>query len=116
MTARYLLKGMQEQAIRNENFFFFVHQVLEKLLKAVLVSRSLPVPLVHDLGILLAKIPRDIEPPFGYEVNRLSEFAAARRYEESALVWDESEAGEAVIIVEQAIEWARGVMGQEKME
>ncbi len=57
--------------MRNENYFYLVQQVLEKLMKAVLVHQQLPVPLVHDLGILLAKIPRNIEPPFGYEVNRL---------------------------------------------
>jgi HEPN domain-containing protein len=92
----YLRKGLQEHAVRSENFFFFVQQTLEKLLKAVLISQQLPVPLVHDLGILIAKIPREIEPPFGYEINRLSEFAAIRRYEESSLIWNEEEADEAI--------------------
>jgi len=46
-TALYLRKGLQEHAVRSENFFFFVQQTLEKLLKAVLVSQQLPVPLVY---------------------------------------------------------------------
>lgn len=109
-TAKYLLKGLQEHAIRNENYFYLVQQVLEKLMKAVLVHQQLPVPLVHDLGILLAKIPKDIEPPFGYEVNRLSEFAALRRYEESSLFWGEEEALESAVLVEEAFSWARGII------
>lgn len=109
-TALYLRKGLKEHAIRSENFFFFVQQTLDKLLKAVLVSQQLPVPLVHDLGILIAKIPREIEPPFGYEINRLSEFAAVRRYEESSLIWNEEEADEAVELGNKAISWAKTII------
>jgi HEPN domain-containing protein len=109
-TALYLRKGLQQHAVRSENFFFFVQQTLEKLLKAVLVSQQLPVPLVHDLGILIAKIPREIEPPFGYEINRLSEFAAIRRYEESSLTWNEEEADEAIELGQKAVSWAKTII------
>ena len=68
-TARFLLEGWDR--IRTENFFFTVQQSLEKTIKAVLVSLELPVPLVHDLGILLAKVPASQEPPFGYEIGAL---------------------------------------------
>ncbi|MGZ3782743.1 MAG: HEPN domain-containing protein [Pseudobdellovibrionaceae bacterium] len=66
---------------RMENAFYMVQQSIEKGLKAVLVFRKIPVPLVHDLGILLAKLPSDLNPPFGYELNDLNQYASIRRYE-----------------------------------
>jgi len=109
-TAEYLLEGFASGRIRGENYFFTVQQSLEKTLKAVLVHRELPVPLVHDLGALLAKVPRDCEPPFGYEISALSEFAAVRRYEEGALEWGMDEAHEARDLGRQALAWANGVL------
>ena len=107
-TARFLLEGWDR--IRTENFFFTVQQSLEKTIKAVLVSLELPVPLVHDLGILLAKVPASQEPPFGYEIGALSEFAAVRRYEEGALVWSREEADETLALGQLALQWAEGVL------
>lgn len=105
-TAEYLFEGLKDGRIRGENFFFFIQQAIEKALKAVLVHRELPVPLVHDLGILLARIPAECEPSFGYEIGPLSEFAAVRRYEEGALEWGIDEAREALDLCRIALEWA----------
>lgn len=66
---------------RLENAFYMIQQAIEKSLKAVLVSKKIPVPLVHDLGILLAKIPNDLKPPVGYELSDLNQYASIRRYE-----------------------------------
>ena len=107
-TAQFLLEGWDR--IRTENYFFTVQQCLEKVIKAVLVHLELPVPLVHDLGILLAKVPRSQEPPFGYEIGALSEFAAVRRYEEGSLVWNREEADEALELGLRALDWARRVL------
>ena len=109
-TAEYLFEGLVLGRIRGENYFFAMQQCIEKALKSVLVHREIPVPMVHDLGILLAKVPRDCEPPFGYEVNALSEFAAARRYEEGALAWGMEEAEEARGLGTSAIEWAVAII------
>lgn len=68
--------------IRIENAFYMAQQAIEKALKAVLISLNQPVPLVHDLGILLARIPAENEPPFGYELSELNQYAAMRRYQE----------------------------------
>jgi HEPN domain-containing protein len=111
-TAEFLLEGLEQGRIRGENFFFTVQQCIEKALKAVLVHRELPVPLVHDLGTLLAKVPRECEPPFGYEIGALSEFAAVRRYEEGSVVWGLEEAREAQALAVSAIDWAKGVLVQ----
>ena len=109
-TAEYLFEGLEGGRIRGENFFFIVQQAIEKALKAVLVHRELPVPLVHDLGILLAKIPVECEPSFGYEIGPLSDFAAVRRYEEGALEWGNDEAREALDLCKLALEWAGKVL------
>lgn len=49
---------------------------------AVLCHRKIPVPLVHDLGALLAKLPDGTQPDAGYELTRFNDFAGVRRYEE----------------------------------
>jgi HEPN domain-containing protein len=110
-TSEFLLEGLQQRRIRSENFFFSIQQCIEKTLKAVLVHREVPVPLVHDLGILLAKVPRECEPPFGYEIGSLSEFAAVRRYEEGSIVWGMEEAQEAMNLGTTAVTWAKRILG-----
>lgn len=112
-TALYLHDGLKNGLIRNENFFYLVQQTLEKLLKAVLVHLTLPVPLVYDLGVLLAKLPKSHEPPFGYEITQLSEFSAIRRYQESVLTWNEEEACKAVQLGETALAWAQAIINAE---
>ena len=67
---------------RIENAFYMAQQAIEKSLKAVLVHKEIPVPMIHDLSALLSKLPSECEPPYGYELNELNEYAAAKRYEE----------------------------------
>ena len=52
-TSEFLLEGLAQGRIRAENFFFSIQQCVEKTLKACLIHLELPVPLVHDLGVLL---------------------------------------------------------------
>ncbi len=40
---------------------FHAQQCAEKFFKALLVSRSLPVPKTHDLRILIRLVPQDIQ-------------------------------------------------------
>ncbi len=110
-TSEFLLEGLAQGRIRAENFFFSIQQCVEKTLKACLIHLELPVPLVHDLGVLLAKLPRAWEPPFGYEIGALSEFAAARRYEEASMQWGPDEANEAMELGRAAVAWAKKVLG-----
>ncbi|MEK7724383.1 MAG: HEPN domain-containing protein [Acidobacteriota bacterium] len=67
---------------RLENAFFMIQQSLEKVIKAVLVKKQIAVPLVHDLGVLLAKLTPELQPPYGYELSELNQYASIRRYEE----------------------------------
>ena len=67
---------------RRENICFLAQQSIEKSLKAVLVWHQIPFPLVHDAGILVAKMPAGANPPSGYDLSVLTSFATVRRYEE----------------------------------
>ena len=84
-SARLLLVQFGMFKSRAENIFFLAQQSIEKSLKAVLCLHGVPVPLVHELGTLVAKLPASSNPVFGYEISRLSEFASIRRYEEGSL-------------------------------
>ncbi len=57
-------------------------QSIEKSIKAVLVHFEIAFPLVHDLGILVALVPTQNEPPFGFNLTELNQYATTRRYEE----------------------------------
>ena len=110
---RVFRKGYAAELFRiAESDLGTVEYLRAKALKAALVHREIPVPMVHDLGVLLAKVPRECEPPFGYEIGALTEFAAARRYEEFALEWGLEEAQEALGLGTSAVDWAKVVIAQ----
>jgi HEPN domain-containing protein len=93
---------------RIENVFFLAHQALEKALKAVLCWRKISVPtMVHDIGILVTKIATKEPPPFGYELNSLTEYATIRRYLEGKEKFTSDEVSEILAQVEAAIKWCR---------
>ena len=89
LTAAQALAGVP--GIRLENAMHHVQQSIEKAIKAVLVFHRIALPLVHDLGIFVSKVRAFIEPPYGYKLQRLTDFATIRRYEEgeSALTPEE---------------------------
>lgn len=101
--------------IRIENAFYMVQQSVEKCLKAVLVSLNVPVPLVHDLGILLGKLPQDIEPPYGYELNELNQYASIRRYEEGYWKPTNDELTKTIARADEIISWAREIIFRDSL-
>ena len=94
---------------RQENVCFHAHQAIEKALKAVLVWLQIPVPLVHDLGVLVAKLPGTIDRDFGYELISLNDFASIRRYQEGADVFTPQELKAIVETAAHIVEWAVSV-------
>lgn len=108
-TARVLAAASTED-IRIENAFYLCQQSIEKVLKAVLVARGVPVPLVHDLGSLLSRIPREIEPPYGYELLELNQYASIRRYEEGSWRASTEELGIVLGKSQDMLNWAATVI------
>jgi len=92
---------------RVENAFYLAQQSIEKALKAVLVKRGLPVPMIHDLSALLSKLPENCEPPYGYELNALSEYATIRRYEEGSWTPTQEELKEIIVKTSKMLDWAK---------
>lgn len=70
---------------RPENILYMIQQSVEKSLKAVLIHKQISFPLVHDLGILIALLPKEDYPPGGFDWTELNPYASIRRYEEGAL-------------------------------
>lgn len=91
---------------RLENAFFMAQQAIEKALKAVLVALNLPIPMVHDLGILLAKVPTHLNPPYGYELNELNQYATIRRYEEGQYELTIDEFEEVIKKCREMMDWS----------
>jgi HEPN domain-containing protein len=103
------------QAKRKENILFHCQQVVEKALKAVLCARGIPVPLVHDLPIILDRFV-DRQVPFEEDVGDWGQFAAIRRYEEGVADLTEEEITGALKIAAAILSWAEvevktGVLG-----
>ncbi len=90
---------------RTENVFLLAQQALEKALNALLCSRGLPVPHLHEIGILIDRIPDDLNPPFGNEFNSLTEYATIRRYLEGRECPDQETINEALKSIEAAVVW-----------
>lgn len=98
----------QQKGLRVENVFLLAQQALEKGLKAVLCWHEVPIPFVHEIGVLVAKIEAlNIVVPFGFDLNSLSEFATVRRYFEGKEDWSTEEVKLVLTQVESAMTWCR---------
>ncbi len=72
----------QAKSGRRENILFLAEQCIEKSLKAALCHLEIPVPLVHDLDLILDRFPKENQVPGSDNMGDLSQFASIRRYEE----------------------------------
>ncbi len=98
----------QQKGLRVENVFLLAQQALEKGLKAVLCWHEAPVPFVHEIGVLVAKIEAlNIVVPFGFDLNSLSEFATVRRYFEGKEDWVPEDVIQILTHVDKAIQWCQ---------
>ncbi len=92
---------------RPETACFLAQQAVEKSVKAVLISLKIPVPLVHDVGILVAKLPQDITPPKGYDLSELTAFATSLRYREGESVLTEDQVAIVLTTAREVIAWSK---------
>lgn len=67
-----------------ETVCFHAQQCVEKYLKAILVSRSIPFPKSHNIRLLMDLVPRRSRPALEEGLqDRLTDYASATRYPES---------------------------------
>jgi HEPN domain-containing protein len=90
---------------RPENVLLLTQQSLEKALKAVLCWHGKKIPLVREMGTILAKLPDEWNTPFGYELDELSQFAKVRRYVESVEDFEPDEIKETLQCVRNVLDW-----------
>lgn len=109
-TALFAATGIEGGGVRPENVLFLYQQAIEKLLKAVLCHLELPVPMVHDLGVLLAKLPAEVQPAVGYEISSLNDYAGVLRYEEGRLIHEPEDLEDARILCDEMLGWARTII------
>jgi HEPN domain-containing protein len=95
---------------RVENAFYLAQQSIEKALRSVLVHRGVAIPMIHDLSALLSKLPEDCDPPYGYELNALSEYATIRRYEEGSWIPATEELQEIMLKTKVMLDWAKAII------
>lgn len=90
---------------RKENVFFLCQQSIEKALKAGLIILGEPVPLVHDLALLIDRYPSAYHLPISGEITELTEFATIRRYEGSIVEYDDGEIQAALDATYKLLKW-----------
>ncbi len=109
-SASFLRSGLASEGVRPENVAYLFQQAIEKALKAALCALGRPVPLVHDLGVLVAKIPDTLDPDFGYELSGLDEYATIRRYEEGRMVLSAGELQDIATLSERVLRWCNKIV------
>lgn len=96
---------------RKEIIFFHIEQTIEKAIKGVLCHLEIPVPLVHEISILLDRIPEGVNaPPYADEIADLSQFASIRRYEEGVAKLTDEEITAALKISSAVLSWATEII------
>lgn len=106
-TALALIKSIDPG--RLENILYMIQQAVEKTIKAALIKKQIPFPLVHDLGILIALLPSDNYPPGGFDWTALNPYASIRRYEEGHLPIEKQEIEIAYSSALLVLDWARNL-------
>lgn len=107
-TAEFTAEGFAAGRIRPENVFFLYQQAMEKALKAVLCHIEKPVPLVDDLGVLLAKLPDDVQPEAGYiDTAEMLELETEAEIDPTAAAPDREHPRAAAPVVEEILASAR---------
>ena len=104
-------KGLrQADKGRKETVVYLIQQAIEKAIKAVLCHSETAVPLVHDLGALIAKLPADINVPHGYDLLRFNDYAGILRYERGHSKLSKEDLDAAIAAGTEVVAWATAII------
>ncbi|MBF0361910.1 MAG: HEPN domain-containing protein [Oligoflexia bacterium] len=95
---------------RLENICYLSQQCIEKAIKAVLCHLGIPIPLSHDLDLLISKIPQEHNFPINSSLSELTLFASIRRYEEGVLVLNGEDLTASIDIAKQVLSWSKSIL------
>jgi HEPN domain-containing protein len=94
-----------------EGLCFHAQQAAEKAVKAVLLTRGVPVPQTHDIGRLLdLLLPDMVLPAQVRQAAGLTEYADSSRYPGDFEPVEETEYREAVRLAEAVVSWAETII------
>ena len=98
-----------------EDLCFGAQQAAEKAIKAVMISRNIDFPYVHNLALLLSILEEDGEnvPSEVRCATRLTPYAVDIRYPSVEQPVSEQDYREAIVIAEAVIQWAAGRLSPE---
>ena len=93
-----------------EDLCFEAQQAAEKSIKAVMISRGIDFPYVHNLALLLLLLEESGEsfPDAVRRAARLTPYAVDTRYPGIERLVSEHEYREAIAIAEAVVRWAEG--------
>jgi len=102
----------REEGVYLEELCFDAQQAAEKAVKAVLVSRRIRFPYVHDLEVLLNSLAENgVAVPDGIWVARkLTPYAVEARYPSVAREVTDEQYKEALDVAEDVVRWAGGLV------
>ena len=98
---------------RPENVIFHAQQSIEKSIKAVLCATESPVPLSHDVILLLAKLDSSQVPPHADALADLTPFATVKRYEEGNYELTKEEIQSSLQIARDILGWAAKIVREQ---
>ncbi len=101
----------QHQSGRLENVAYLAHQAAEKALKALLCHLGEPIPSTQNIAVLNKLIPNGRQPRSSATLKSLTEFALARRYEESSEVLSSDDFTAAVDATDKLIREITTIIG-----
>ena len=92
-----------------EDLCFDAQQAAEKAVKALLITRGVDFPYVHDVGLLLTLLEDsgEIVPEAVRQADKLNPYATITRYPDMADPVSEQEYNEAVGIATEVMDWAQ---------
>jgi HEPN domain-containing protein len=92
--------------VRRETVLLMVQQSLEKALKCLLCAAGLPIPLSHELALLVERLGDAHQPPFSEELDDLMPYATIRRYEDGTFELTVDDITLAFEMADQVLAWS----------
>jgi HEPN domain-containing protein len=101
-----------------EDLCFDAQQAAEKSIKAVMITRRIDFPYIHNIAKLLSILEEDGAqiPPEILQAERLTRYAHETRYPGAAEPVTQSDYERAVALAETVVVWAETQIGQAKAE
>jgi len=93
-----------------EVILFLLQQVVEKVLKAVMIHKGEQVPFNHNLDSLLLVLPDQVRPPHTEVFSDLTPYATHLRYEQGQAILARADLDSYWSKVQEVYSWGQGAL------